>query len=52
MADTLDDYMALATGTVDSRSQAANDSRYDAVTWHIAEIWPDRDDTGRWLYSE
>lgn len=52
VADVLDDYMALATGTFSTAAQAAADSRYDAVTWHIAEIWADRDPDARWLYSE
>ncbi|MEO1245028.1 MAG: CpcT/CpeT family chromophore lyase [Pseudomonadota bacterium] len=51
-ADTLDDYVELATGSFSTAAQAASDSRYDAVTWHIAEIWQDREDDGRWLYSE
>lgn len=51
-ADALDDYVDLATGTFSSASQAATDSRYDAVTWHIAEIWPGSDDAARWIYTE
>jgi uncharacterized protein (DUF1330 family) len=51
-ADVLDDYMALATGSFSTAAQAATDSRYDAVTWHVAEIWADRDANARWLYSE
>lgn len=52
-ADMLDDYVDLATGTFSTAAQARQDQRYDAVTWHIAEIWKNRgsgDD--RWLYSE
>lgn len=51
-ADVLDDYMSLATGSFSTAAQAATDSRYDAVTWHIAEIWSDRDADARWIYSE
>lgn len=51
-ADALDDYVELATGTFSSAAQAATDSRYDAVTWHIAEIWPGRESDARWLYTE
>ena len=51
-ADTLDDYVAYRSGSFSSAAQAAADSRYDAVTWHIAEIWTDRDPDGRWLYTE
>ncbi len=51
-ADVLDDYMVLATGSFSTAAQAATDSRYDAVTWHVAEIWGDRDADARWLYSE
>ncbi len=51
-ADTLDLYVELATGEFSTATQAAIDSRYDAVTWHITEIWHERDETGRWLYSE
>ncbi len=52
IADVLEQYVELATGTFSSASQAATDSRYDAVTWHIAEVWPGRDDEARWLYTE
>ncbi len=52
LASPLDEYVELATGTFSSAAQAATDSRYDAVTWHIAEIWTDRDPDGRWLYVE
>lgn len=51
-ADTLDEYVAYRSGVFSSAAQAAADSRYDAVTWHIAEIWTDRDPEGRWLYTE
>jgi len=51
-ADSLDLYVELSTGVFSTAAQAANDSRYDAVTWHIAEIWHERDEAGRWLYSE
>ena len=51
-ADVLDDYIALATGTFSTAAQAATDNRYDAVTWHIAEIWLHADAETRWLYSE
>jgi len=51
-AAVLDDYIKLATGSFTSAAQAATDSRYDAVTWHIAEIWRDNADAERWLYTE
>lgn len=50
-ASTLDDYVRLATGSFTSAAQAAMDSRYDEVTWHIAEIWAG-EANGRWLYTE
>ena len=34
-----------------SAARAAADERYGVAVWHVAEIWPDRED-GRWLYSE
>ncbi len=52
VASPLDDYVEFVTGSFSSAAQAAADSRYDAVTWHIAEIWQDRDPNGRWLYVE
>jgi uncharacterized protein (DUF1330 family) len=51
-AGALDDYLALATGSFTSAAQAATDSRYDEVTWHIREIWPDSPGEARWLYTE
>lgn len=51
-ADTLDDYLRMATGSFSSANQAENDSRYDPVTWHIAEIWQGNDSRARWLYTE
>ncbi len=51
-ADTLDDYMNLAVGEFSSAIQAKNDSRYDAITWQITEIWPDDPEGHRWLYTE
>ena len=51
-SDALDAYVSLATGSFDTAAQAAGDSRYDAVTWHIAEVWPGRSDDARWLYAE
>jgi hypothetical protein len=52
VAGALDDYLAIATGSFTSAAQAATDSRYDDVTWHIAEIWRDKPDAERWLYTE
>lgn len=49
--EALDRYVELSTGTFSSAAQAAADERYGTATWHIAEIWPGRDD-GRWLYAE
>jgi CpeT protein len=49
--DALDLYVELTTGTFSSAAQAAADDRYGNATWHIAEIWPGRED-GRWLYAE
>jgi CpeT protein len=51
-ADVLDDYVRLQVGSFTSEAQARQDARYDAVTWHIAEIWPDDDPAERWLYTE
>lgn len=50
-ASALDDYMRLATGSFTSAAQAATDSRYDLITWHVAEIW-NGDSEQRWLYIE
>ncbi|HKL62124.1 MAG TPA: CpcT/CpeT family chromophore lyase [Woeseiaceae bacterium] len=44
-------YVEMTTGSFSSAAQAAVDDRYGNVVWHIAEIWPGRDD-GRWLYAE
>jgi uncharacterized protein (DUF1330 family) len=49
---TLDEYVRLQVGSFTSEAQARQDLRYDAVTWHIAEIWPDGRDDERWLYTE
>jgi uncharacterized protein (DUF1330 family) len=51
-ADVLDDYVRLQVGSFTSEAQAKQDARYDAVTWHIAEIWADDDPAERWLYTE
>ena len=51
-ADTLDDYMELAVGEFSSAVQAENDSRYDAITWQIEEIWHGDPEGARWLYTE
>ena len=51
-AGALEDYLTLATGSFTSAAQAAMDSRYDEVTWHIAEIWADDPGAERWLYTE
>jgi len=51
-SDVLDDYVRLQVGSFDSAVQARQDARYDAVTWHIAEIWRHDDPRERWLYTE
>ena len=51
-ASTLDDFVRLQVGSFTSEAQAKQDARYDAITWHIAEIWPDDDPDERWLYTE
>ena len=51
-ADTLDDYVKLATGEFSSAVHAKNDSRYDAITWQITEIWSSDPSGDRWLYTE
>ena len=48
----LDDYVSLQVGSFTSEAQAKQDARYDAITWHIAEIWADDDAGERWLYTE
>ena len=49
---TLDEYVRLQVGSFTSEAQARQDLRYDAVTWHIAEIWPGGREDERWLYIE
>ena len=49
--DNLALYVEMTTGSFSSAAQAAADDRYGVALWHIAEIWPGRDD-GRWLYAE
>jgi uncharacterized protein (DUF1330 family) len=49
---TLDEYVRLQAGSFTSEAQARQDARYDAITWHIAEIWPGGDPEERWLYTE
>jgi uncharacterized protein (DUF1330 family) len=51
-SSALDDYVRLQVGSFTSEAQAKQDARYDAITWHIAEIWPDDDAAERWLYTE
>lgn len=51
-ADVIDDYVDLATGEFSSAAQAKTDDRYDAITWHISEIWQDDSTAERWLYIE
>ena len=51
-SSALDDYVRLQVGSFTSEVQAKQDARYDAITWHIAEIWPDDDPDERWLYTE
>jgi uncharacterized protein (DUF1330 family) len=49
---TLDEYVRLQVGSFTSEAQARQDLRYDAVTWHVAEIWPGGRAGERWLYTE
>jgi uncharacterized protein (DUF1330 family) len=51
-SSALDDYVRLQVGSFTSEAQAKQDARYDAITWHIAEIWADDDPAERWLYTE
>ncbi len=51
LADALDDYMALVTGSFDSSAQAERDKRYDNAIWHTAEIWSGEPNL-RWTYAE
>ena len=51
-AGVLDDYVGLQVGSFSSGAQARQDARYDAITWHVAEIWADDDPAERWLYTE
>jgi CpeT protein len=51
-SSALDDYARVQVGSFTSEVQAKQDARYDAVTWHIAEIWTDDDPGERWLYTE
>jgi hypothetical protein len=51
-AGVLEDYVGLQVGSFSSETQAKQDARYDAITWHIAEIWADDDPAERWLYTE
>jgi uncharacterized protein (DUF1330 family) len=51
-AGALDDFVRLQVGSFTSEAQAKQDARYDAITWHIAEIWNDDDPDERWLYTE
>lgn len=51
-ADSLDEFVRLQVGSFTSAEQARQDARYDEVTWHIAEIWPDDTPAERWLYTE
>jgi len=51
-ASALDDYVRMQVGSFTSEVQAKQDARYDAIAWHIAEIWTDDDPDERWLYTE
>jgi uncharacterized protein (DUF1330 family) len=51
-AGVLEDYVGLQVGSFSSEAQAKQDARYDAITWHVAEIWTDDDPAERWLYTE
>ena len=48
----LEDFVDLQAGSFSSEAQAKQDARYDAITWHVAEIWADDDPAERWLYTE
>ncbi len=51
-ADALEDFVDLQVGSFSSEAQARQDASYDAITWHVAEIWADDDPAERWLYTE
>jgi uncharacterized protein (DUF1330 family) len=51
-AGVLDDFVGLQVGSFSSEAQAKQDARYDAISWHVAEIWADDDPAERWLYTE
>jgi uncharacterized protein (DUF1330 family) len=51
-ADALEDFVGLQVGSFSSEAQARQDASYDAITWHVAEIWADDDPAERWLYTE
>ena len=51
-ADALEDFVGLQVGSFSSEAQAKQDASYDAITWHVAEIWADDDPAERWLYTE
>lgn len=51
-AGVLEDYVGLQVGSFSSEAQAKQDARYDAITWHVSEIWADDDPAERWLYTE
>ncbi|MDJ0929152.1 MAG: CpcT/CpeT family chromophore lyase [Gammaproteobacteria bacterium] len=51
-ANVLDDYINLRVGSFTSAAQAATDSRYDEITWHIVEIPVAGESEARWLYTE
>ena len=51
-AGVLEDFVGLQVGSFSSEAQAKQDASYDAITWHVAEIWTDDDPAERWLYTE
>jgi hypothetical protein len=51
-AGVLEDYVGLQVGSFSSEVQAKQDASYDAITWHVAEIWADDEPAERWLYTE
>jgi len=51
-SSALDDYVRLQVGSFTSEAQAKQDARYEAITWHIAEIRVDDHPGERWLYTE
>jgi len=51
-AGVLEDFVGLQVGSFSSEAQSKRDASYDAITWHVVEIWADDDPAERWLYTE